>query len=55
MKKKNEDIDKKYTEKLSELKKHNKFYHEKDAPIISDYKYDQIKKKVIELEAKNPI
>jgi DNA ligase (NAD+) len=54
MKKKNEDIDKKYTEKLSELKQHNKFYHEKDAPIISDYKYDQIKKEVIELEAKNP-
>ena len=54
MKKKNEDIVKIYNKKLNELKKHNKFYYDEDTPIISDHKYDQIKKEVIELEIKNP-
>ena len=38
---------------ISELKKHNKLYFEKDNPKISDAEYDQIKLKAFELEKKS--
>ena len=44
------EIKKKYNEKIQKLKKHNKFYFEKDNPKISDKDYDILKKEIIELE-----
>ena len=40
-----DEIKKKYKLKLKEIKKHNKLYYEKSSPIISDAKYDNLKKK----------
>ncbi len=45
-------ITKKYNKKIKELNKHNKLYYSKDKPIISDKEYDELKKKIIELENK---
>ena len=47
-----DEILKKYNEKLSNLKKHNKFYFTDDNPKISDAEYDKIKKEIIDLEKK---
>ena len=54
MKKTQDDIIKKYSEKIKIIKKYDKFYYDKDSPLVPDYEYDQIKKEVIELENKNP-
>ena len=45
-------IKRKYLLKINELKRHNKFYYEKSEPIISDQKYDNLKKEIFELEKK---
>ena len=39
---------------IAEIKKHNKFYFDKDNPKISDANYDKIKLEAIELERKYP-
>ena len=39
---------------IAEIKKHNKFYFDKDNPQISDANYDKIKLEAIELERKYP-
>ena len=39
-----------YSKKVSLLKKYNKEYFDKDAPSITDSKYDSFKKEIIELE-----
>ncbi len=41
-----------YKKKIQELKNHNKYYFELDKPKISDAKYDELKKEVLELEKK---
>ncbi len=47
------DSDKKlYLKKIKELNKHNELYYSKDKPIISDKKYDQLKKEILDLESK---
>lgn len=51
MKEKN-DIIKKYSLKVSALKKHNNFYFNLDNPRISDAQYDKLKKEIIDLENK---
>lgn len=38
----------------NEINKHNKLYHQKDAPIISDAEFDSLKAKLLELEALYP-
>ena len=45
-----DEILKKYNEKLSNLKKHNKFYFTDDNPKISDAEYDKIKKEMGSLQ-----
>ena len=45
-------IKKEYLKKIKELKEHNQHYYEKSSPKISDSKYDQLKKEIIELEKK---
>ncbi len=51
---KESEVKKLYKEKLSELKKHNKNYFDKNSPTISDKDYDKIKIEVIDLEKKYP-
>ena len=43
-------IKRKYISKIQELKKHNKFYFEKNSPMIIDKDYDYLKKEILELE-----
>jgi len=47
-------IKRKYISKIQELKKHNKFYFEKNSPMIIDKDYDYLKKEILELEKKYP-
>ena len=53
MSSKEDNIIKNYLKKIKLIEKHNKSYYDKDAPVISDQKYDKIKKVVLELEEKN--
>ncbi len=46
------EIENLYKEKISLIKKHNKFYFQKDKPKISDNEYDLLKKEIFELEKK---
>ena len=48
------NIKKKYSLKISEIKKHNQFYFEKNTPKISDKEYDDLKKEVLDLEKEYP-
>ena len=41
-----------FKNKIQELKKHNYLYFNKDKPIISDLKYDELKKEITVLENK---
>jgi len=43
-------IEQKYLNKIKLLKKLNKFYFEKNKPIVSDADYDEIKKEILQLE-----
>ena len=47
-----EKIKKEYLKKIEDYKKHSKLYYEKSRPIISDAKFDILKKDIIELENK---
>ena len=49
---KKDEIKKKYQLKLKEFIKHNKLYYEKSSPIISDLKFDNLKKEILDLEKK---
>ena len=53
MSKNEDDIIKNYLKKNKLIEKYNKFYYNKDAPIISDQQYDEAKKDIIELKSKN--
>ena len=46
------EIEKIYTKKIDELKKHDKAYFKHDRPVISDKNYDDIKKEILDLEKK---
>jgi DNA ligase (NAD+) len=52
MSSKEDSIIKDYLEKVESIEKHNKSYYDKDSPIISDQKYDELKKKTLDLEKK---
>ena len=47
-----DQIKKNYNLKVKELTKHNRLYYEKSRPIITDAKYDDHKKEIIDLEIK---
>ena len=49
---KKDEIKKKYEIKLKEFIKHNKLYYDKSSPIISDLKFDNLKKEILDLEKK---
>ena len=48
----NKNIKQDYLKKINEFQKHNKYYYEKSSPIISDKEYDDLKKKIFDLEKK---
>ena len=50
---KSDNIIKAYLKKRKLLEKYNKFYYDKDSPIIDDQQYDQIKKEIVLSEKKN--
>ncbi len=50
---KNDNIKKSYLKKIKLLEKYNKFYYDKDSPIVDDLQYDKIKKEIILLEEEN--
>ena len=43
---------KEYNEKIKKLIKLNKFYYEKNNPIVDDREYDTLKKNILKLESK---
>jgi len=47
-----EDKRKIYLDKIKLISKYNKHYYEKDKPIVSDQKFDLLKKEIINLEDK---
>ena len=46
------EINKNYLKKIKLIKKYNELYYNKNSSIISDYEFDILKKKVLELEKK---
>ena len=54
MKKNQDQLKKEFIKNLKLLEKYNKFYFEKDAPLVDDKVYDELKIKLIEIENKNP-
>ena len=49
-----EKIIKDYEKKIKLFDKYNKHYYEKSAPLISDYKFDNLKHQILLLEKKYP-
>ena len=47
-------IKKNYLNKIKLIKKCNKYYYDKSNPVISDEKYDQLKREIIDIEKKYP-
>ena len=47
MSKKEDDIIENYLKKIKLLNQYNKFYYDKDSPVISDELYDGLKKKLL--------
>ena len=45
-------IKKDYIKKIKLLQKYNKYYHDKDKPIVSDQEFDILKKDIINLESR---
>ncbi len=43
-----------YNKKIKDLKNHNRLYYDEDKPVISDLKYDSLKREILELEKKFP-
>ncbi|MDA9658801.1 NAD-dependent DNA ligase LigA [Candidatus Pelagibacter sp.] len=46
------ELEIKYLKKIDLFKKYNKHYYDKDKPIVSDQKFDLLKKEIIDLEYK---
>ena len=44
-------LKKEYEKKIKLIKKYNKFYYEKSSPIVTDKKYDELKRDILSLEA----
>ena len=50
----NKNIKKLYLDKIDKLIKYNRAYFEKDNPIVTDEKFDKLKKELLEMARKNP-
>ena len=49
---KEDNIIQNYLEKIKLIEKYNKTYYSDDAPVVTDQKFDELKKEILELEAK---
>ena len=49
---KNKEIKKYYKKNIELINKYNKFYYDKSKPLISDQKYDELRKEILILEKK---
>jgi len=49
---KNLKIEKEYLKKIKLFQEYNKYYYDKSDPKVSDSKFDQLKKEIIDLENK---
>jgi len=49
-----DEIKKELTALRKEIKKHNKLYYEKDAPLIEDYEYDKLMQRLKAIETEYP-
>ena len=47
------ELEKIYKQKINLLKKYNKAYFDKNAPIVHDKDYDELKKEILLLEKEN--
>ncbi len=47
-------IENKYKEKIKQFKNYNKFYYDKNKPLVSDKEFDEFKKDILFLENKYP-
>ena len=43
-----------YLNKIKLLNKYNKYYYDQSNPIVTDQKYDELKKEILIFEKKNP-
>ena len=50
---KKKEIEKEYKKKIQKLIKFNKFYYEKNSPIVDDREYDTLKNDILKLESKH--
>ena len=48
----NKTIEQNYKKKIKEFEKHNKLYHQKSSPLISDKEFDELKREILSLEKK---
>ncbi|MDC0876174.1 NAD-dependent DNA ligase LigA [Candidatus Pelagibacter sp.] len=46
------EIQEQYNQKIKLISKYNKFYYDRSEPIVSDHKYDELKKDILLLEKK---
>ena len=46
------EIQEQYNQKIKLISKYNKFYYDRSEPIVSDHKYDELKKSILLLEKK---
>lgn len=48
------DVKNRINELRQEIRKHNELYYKKDAPLISDFEYDELYRELKKLEEENP-
>ena len=53
MSKTKDNINKNYLKKIKLLQSYDKFYYDKDSPVVTDQQYDTLKKEIITLEINN--
>ena len=53
MSKTKDNINKNYLKKIKLLQSYDKFYYDKDSPVVNDQQYDTLKKEIITLEINN--
>ena len=45
----NKKIENKYLKKIKLISRYNKYYYDKNSPLVEDFKYDELKKEILNL------
>ena len=45
-------IGNKYLKKIKLISRYNKYYYDKNSPLVDDFEYDELKKEILNLEIK---